>query len=289
MVTGVAMIAAHVRERRSPLLAQAVRRACVRALWYELVTFPKPGLVSLEDNGSHGDMAAVHFWRSMLALRGYFAEIARAGAEGSEFDRLRALGIEAERRMLRATGGVNTHRGAIFNLGLLAAAAGWRASEGGPTGSVGSIVRQVWGHSLAQHRRDPRSHGARVAREHGAGGALLEAQSGFASVYRVALPAYREALARTGSASCARVQAFFALLAAVDDSNLLHRGGVEGLRFAQDGARDFLEQGGVHRSGWWGRAHTLHKAFVARNLSPGGSADLLAATVLLHELEPSRP
>lgn len=289
MVTGLATAPARARERRSPLLPQAVRRACVRALWYELVTFPKPGLVSLEDNGSHADMDAGHFWRSTLALRGYFAEIARAGAEGAEFASLRALGIEAERRMLRATGGVNTHRGAIFNLGLLAAATGWRASQDAPAASLGAIVRQAWGPALAQHRRDPGSHGARVARVHGAGGALLEAQSGFASVYGVALPAYREALARTGSASCARVQAFFALLASADDSNLLHRGGVEGLRFAQAGAREFLQQGGVHRAGWWGRAHALHKAFVARNLSPGGSADLLAATVLLHELEPCEP
>lgn len=285
-MTGAVAAPAHAPQCRPPVLQKDVRRACVHALWYELVTFPKPGLVSLEDTGSHVDMDASHFWRSMLALRGYFAEIARAGAEGAPFAHLRALGVEAERRMLRATGGVNTHRGAIFNLGLLAAAAGRRASKGPAATSLGAIVRQAWGPALAEHRRDPHSHGARVARVHGAGGALHQAQTGFATVYEVSLPAYREALGRGVFASSARVQAFFALLASAEDSNLLHRGGIEGLRFAQRSARAFLEDGGVHRAGWWGRAHAVHKAFVERNLSPGGSADLLAATVLVHELEP---
>ena len=282
----MAVVAATAPALRALHGAGAIRRACVRALWHELVTFPKPGLVSLEDNGSHADMDATHFWRSMLVLRRYFASIAQAGGEQAGFTRLRTLGIDAERCMLRATGGVNTYRGAIFNLGLIAAAAGWRTVDGGG-GTIGATVRHAWGAALAQHRRDPASHGARVARAYGAGGALTEAQAGFPSVYELALPAYRDALARTGSAPSARVQAFFALLATVDDSNLLHRGGAAGLKFAQASARAFLDDGGVHAAGWWGRAYALHKAFIARNLSPGGSADLLAACMLIHELEPA--
>ena len=83
----------------------------------------------------------------------------------------------------------------------------------------------------------------------------------------------------------ARVQAFFALLAAVDDTNLLHRGGIEGLRFAQAAARRFLAEGGVTRPGWQARAADVHRAFVARRLSPGGCADLLAIGLLLDRLE----
>ena len=102
--------------------ARIIRNAAVRALLAELVTYPKPGLVSLCDSGSHRDMDATTFIRSSLALRRYFEQAAAAGAAGATFAVLNRLGREAEARKLRATGGVNTHRGAVFNLGLLAAA-----------------------------------------------------------------------------------------------------------------------------------------------------------------------
>jgi hypothetical protein len=102
----------------------------IRALLTELQLHPKPGLVSTVDNGAHDDMKLTTFVRSLLALRFCFTAIAEAGAREAPFDELRRLGIEAERRMLAATGGINTHRGAIFCLGFLAAAAGWRRARG---------------------------------------------------------------------------------------------------------------------------------------------------------------
>ena len=93
-----------------------VARHAVRSLYQELVLYPKPGLVSLVDTGSHTDMDASTFVRSLFSLRRYFLEIALAGSQGADFAVLRGLGIEAERRMLLATGGINTHRGAIFSL-----------------------------------------------------------------------------------------------------------------------------------------------------------------------------
>ena len=96
----------------------------MRSLYDELSLYPKPGLVSLVDNGSHCDMDAGTFMRSLFALRRYFFHIAAAGAANAPFSELKRLGIAAERRMLAATGGVNTHRGAIFCIGMLCAAAG---------------------------------------------------------------------------------------------------------------------------------------------------------------------
>ena len=186
--------------------------------------------------------------------------------------------------MLRATGGVNTHRGAIFNLGLLAAAAGARRLDAGPA-TLGARVVQRWGPDIAAHRRDARSHGSRVGERHGAGGAQAEAAGGFASVYGLALPAFRAVLADGGSANQARVQAFFALMARLVDTNLLHRGGPAGLAFAQAEARRFLEAGGVRRPRWQEEAARVHDRLVARWLSPGGSADLLAATLFVAALE----
>lgn len=262
----------------------AIRAACTRALWHEVTAYPKPGLVSLIDNGSHRDMSAAHFWRSTLALRGYFGAVAAAGSRAADFAELRELGLQAERRMLLATGGVNTHRGAIFNLGLLAAAAGY-ADYAGTQMRLGDVVMQRWGAALAGHSTNPHSHGSAVARQHGHRGALAQAQSGFPTVYGVALPALRRALLLGAAPQAARVQAFFALLAELDDTNLLHRGGAAGLSFAQASARRFLERGGVFASDWTETATQVHRDFVERNLSPGGCADLLAAALLINHLE----
>jgi len=104
--------------------------AAVGALLAELETWPKPGLVSHVDSGSHADMDASTFKASAIAIAPFFGHLAVAGAAGSDMDGLREIGVEAERAMLAATGGVNTHRGAIFGLGLLCAAAGaaWSGS-----------------------------------------------------------------------------------------------------------------------------------------------------------------
>lgn len=260
----------------------SIGRAAARALLRELEAYPKPGLVSRVDRGSHADMDASHFVGSAFVLRRHFAAFAAAGRAHSGFDVLRRIGVEAEVAMARATGGANTHRGAIFSLGLLAAAAGAH-----PATTLGEYVRGRWGADIAAHRRDPGSHGSRAMRISGAGGAQAQAAAGFPSVYSLGLPAYRAVRRAQGTPKHAAVQAFFALLAEVEDTNLLHRGGVEGLAFARRSARAFLEAGGIVAPGGEARALEVHREFVRRSLSPGGSADLLAATLLIATLDRS--
>src|SRR6218665_1374485 len=129
------------------------------------------------------------------------------------------------------------------------------------------------------------SHGSRASAKYGVGGAQAQAAAGFPSVYRVALPAYRAGLARSAAQNQARVQAFFALLGHLDDTNLLHRGGREGLAYARVQAARFLAAGGVFQARWQRRATDLHLAFRQRWLSPGGSADLLAVCLFVHAAE----
>ena len=257
-----------------------VARCAVRALLRELETYPKPGLVSLVDSGSHADMHASHFVASASVLRGAFRAFARSGREDGEFAALRRIGVEAEVAMARATGGRNTHRGAIFSLGLLCAAA---ARIG--RGSLGTRVRIRWGDDLAAHRRDPASHGSAVTRAHGIAGAALEAARGFPSVFETALPAYRRLRADGVAAPLARVHAFFTLVEVVDDTNLLHRGGTAGLAYARQAARQFLAAGGMRSPEGCARALSIHREFVRRNLSAGGCADLLACTLFADMLE----
>ncbi len=279
------MICATSSVRGIAIDTRAIGRAAVRALIAELATFPKPGLVSLVDCGSHADMDAGHFVRSAASLRRYYAAIAHAGADGADFAQLRRLAVTAEVAMLRATNGANTHRGAIFSVGLLAAAAGARLARPHGVQCLGTIARERWSSGIAEHRRDAGSHGAAVTRRHGAGGAQAEAAAGFPSLYDVALPAYRAVIGAGLPEEAAAVQAFFALLATVTDTNLLHRGGATGLAFAQRTAHGFLAAGGVFADDSRARALAAHRAFVARNLSPGGCADLLAACLFVAAVE----
>ncbi len=268
--------------------------ACVAAwartsLLAELNTWPKPGLVSHVDQGSHLDMDAATFETSALAIEPFFAQLTEAGAAGAAMPELRSIGMAAERAMLAATNGINTHRGAIFGLGLVCAAAGAAAGRQPPqwrAAILGETVRQRWGRGILRGPIPLRSHGTEALRRFGAGGARAQAAAGFPDVLALALPALR--LARHSLAhdpEAARVQAFFTLLAAVDDTNLLHRGGAEGLCFAQQAAQRFLDDGGVTQPEWRDKAAVVHRAFVARRLSPGGCADLLAIALLLDALE----
>lgn len=279
--------------RHARALCAATARCAVRSLHAELLLYPKPGLVSLVDNGSHADMNALTFMRSMFALRHYFHRICHAGYAQAPFATLRRLGIEAESRMLTATGGINTHRGAIFSLGMLCAAAGRvRAQHGRMTpAALQAVVLIEWGQDLGMHAMvaGEGSHGLAAAARHGASGARDEAAQGFPSVFQVALPAMQAALAARRGMRCARVDALFALMASMSDTNVYHRGGALGAQTVRDSARAFLDAGGTANPAWEAQALACHRRFVAERLSPGGAADLLAAACLVLALSAAQP
>ena len=151
---------------------------------------------------------------------------------------------------------------------------------------LGATVRQQWGEAILRGPIPLHSHGTNALRRFGAGGARAQAAAGFPHALEVGLPALRlgRALA-PGDPEAARVQSFFALLASMEDTNLLHRGGAAGLLFAQHATASFLGQGGVAQRQWRERAAAVHRAFIARRLSPGGCADLLAITLFLDALD----
>jgi triphosphoribosyl-dephospho-CoA synthase len=268
---------------------QAIDAACCAALKREADAWPKPGLVTPVDAGSHRDMNYVTFIDSIAALRGYFADMAEAGASDASYPELQAIAIAAETRMLAATRGANTHRGAIFNLGLLAAAAGMRAAQSAMTKqSCGRIVADRWGAAiLAARVNAPASHGKAVWQRYRAGGARDEAAAGFPSVYGVGLPALRRLMARGVGEEAALIGTLMTLMATLHDTNLLWRGGDAALRDVQVAAAAFNNDGGVLQPNWRKPLLGMHRWMVARNLSGGGSADLVAACWLAHMLEPA--
>ena len=263
----------------APLSAAFIGHAATLALHDELALSPKPGLVTLMDNGSHEDMDAHTFMRSLFALRRYFVQIAEAGRAGAAFPVLEQLGIAAEVRMLQATQGVNTHRGAIFMLGLLCASAGAVDPRCmlGPQ-QLREAFLEHWGGALAARcQRAPVLPGGIVARRLGLRGASEEAALGFPVLFETAVPVLLQGLARGLPVELARLDTLFHVMAVLDDSNLAHRGGMAGLRHAQDVARQFIAQGGAAGADALARAKSIGDDFVARRLSPGGSADTLAA------------
>ena len=255
-------------------MRSALALLAVRSLHAELVLHPKPGLVTPLGNGSHRDMDATTFLRSLFSLRHYFKKITQAGRDGAGFDVLRTLGIEAERVMLAATAGINTHRGAIFSLGMLCAA---MACADAPTPTaIRSALLQRWGDDLRRHAEAGVLHASNGARE--------EAALGFPAVFEIGLPRLLATLAAGRSYQLACIDTLFALIAQVSDTNVIHRGGLDGAATARQLAQEFLQAGGTAATDWEARADACNTTFVGLNLSPGGAADLLAATCFVHQV-----
>ena len=271
--------------------AHRIAVLAVRSLHGELVLYPKPGLVSLHDNGSHDDMTPETFLRSLFSLRHYFKAIALAGMQGADFQVLKHLGMCAELRMLGATKGINTHRGAIFALGMLCAAHGYCVQKGilVSAESLRATLLLKWGASLAQHSAvsyeqscanlgQSLSHGVLVARDYGASGAREEAALGFPSVFELALPRLLQTLKEQRSWRLAQIDSLFSLMAHISDTNLYHRGGGQGAALVRCMAQSFLQRGGCAAMDWLSHAQVCHQRLIEQRLSPGGAADLLAAT-----------
>jgi triphosphoribosyl-dephospho-CoA synthase len=278
---------ARTRRHKDAAFCAEVGRMAIRGLYAELTLYPKPGLVSLIDNGSHDDMTAATFMRSLFALRHYFIRITAAGMEDAPFSILKQLGIEAEQRMLIATRRINTHRGAIFCLGILCAAIGSCSAQGLPISArtIRTVLLSRWGEALAKHTQPgiADSHGRQAAARYAASGAREEAALGLPSVFDVALPMLRQALAAGRGRENARVDALFALMAHISDTNVYHRGGDAGAMIVKRYAQHFVALGGTAYPGWKAWAAECHRIFVQNKLSPGGAADLLAATCLVQE------
>jgi len=272
--------------------ATCIAATAVDALLAEVRTTPKPGLVDLRNNGSHSDMNISLFTASANALIPYFTRCATIGQETAalspeeSFPSLRKAGIEAEAVMYAATGGVNTHKGAIYTLGILCAAFGrlWHTGVVSPDPEqVLSLCAAIAGDAARKDLENAPddSAGLRLYREFGISGIRGEMALGLPSVANIALPVFRAAQAGGLTHNDAGVLALLHLIAHVQDTNLYHRGGLHGAEFAACAVRELLERS---QNPSIAQIEALDDAFIARNLSPGGCADLLAATYFLETL-----
>ena len=267
----------------------------LEALLEEIRATPKPGLVDLRDSGAHSDMDADTFFLSARTIspflgRMFAAGIASPSSPQELFLQLRVIGQEAEAAMFAATGAVNTHKGAIFTLGLLCAGAGIASRSSGTihAGAVLSWCREMAAGPLqaeldAISRRLPSTHGERLYLSTGSTGIRGEAMAGFPSLLRIALPALRENCQPDWNRQL--LYTLLRLMETVEDSTILHRGGPQGLDWMRREAASFLRTYPVLTDAAMNGLSCMNDAFVRRNLSPGGCADLLCGAVFLHQLE----
>ena len=258
------------------------------ALYDELNLENKPGLVCPSGNGSHSDMNYDTFIDSITSLRGYFATLSAFGYDDRDFDDIKKAGIDQEIKMRHATNNINTHKGAIFNLGFASAAIGQCVQRGKSltTQHICAQIIESWQYDLT-HRleRKADSHGQQMYKKYGVTGAIEMVATGFQIIQNLALPCFYETLHRTQDFEKATMQTLMTLIATLSDTNLVWRGGMSDLKNAQMMAKQFLQAGGVHQSNWRQAVRMINRYFIHRNLSPGGSADLLAVTIFFYKVE----
>lgn len=262
------------------------------ALQQEVSTTPKPGLVDRNNRGSHRDMGLKEFFASAVALRPFFCRFAETGfltrdADPKEtFQSIRGIGVEAEEAMRKATRGVNTHKGAIFSLGLLCAACGrldpydWTPEA--LTRECAAMTKGLCAQDLAGITpENAKTVGERLYAQYGITGVRGQAEAGFPAVLQVGLPVFRECLKNGLSENDAGAVTLLHLLAATDDTNLIARSNRETQLEIKAQVAELLQQTPCPAMDAIAK---LDEDFIRKNLSPGGSADLLAMTVFLHFL-----
>ena len=273
--------------------ADKLAEYAVRALLTEVCVTPKPGLVDRANSGAHSDMDIFTFIESAVALYPYYRAIAvqsieYGGPADSLLSALQPMGIEAERTMLAVTKGVNTHKGAIFSLGVICAAVSVLAKQKAEA-TPQNISKVCAAITKSKTREEAASaadtNGELVYRKHGISGILGEASNGFSAVFNTALIIIRKYTAKAVPLQDAAVAALLHLIATVDDTNVAARCGAGVLRDIQ--AKVSVRISGFDSiSQYLCFAKELDAEFTQRNISPGGCADLLAAALLMHCILP---
>lgn len=274
-----------------------IGRLALEAMLVEVSVTPKPGLVDRRNSGAHKDMNFFTFLKSAAGLRNCFDDFAKAGSKSKSpsemFSVLRKIGLVAEKNMFSATEGINTHKGEIFSLGVLSACAGYLAANNEVLTaekilSLASVVcAGLCDSDFAETRtKSPEllTKGERVYLEYGIAGIRGEAEAGYPIVREAGLPALKKYLADGLSLNDALAFTLIHIMAVNFDTNIISRHNMRTLGEVCDAARQIIDEGICIR-----KINMFDKEFIRRNISPSGSADLLAVTYFIHSLTMSNP
>ncbi len=280
-------------------LSNKIKQAALKALVYEVAVTPKPGLVDRNNNGSHNDMDIFTFIDSAFALESYFYDCAEIASKNMNKDyhqvfmKLRDRGKRADLDMLSATEGINTHKGAIFSLGLLAAATVYSYKNERSfnyiniCNYVSKLTETIFELDFHGKQAEKQTSGLDYYHSHGITGIRGEVKSGLPTITNHAYP-YLVQLVESGvKINDGAVNVLLKIIINCDDTNLLSRGGIEGIDYAKQMARETLEAGGILNSEGMLKLQKMDEEFIHRRLSPGGAADLLSCTLMLFFLDAS--
>jgi triphosphoribosyl-dephospho-CoA synthase len=283
---------------RCTLLATLAREALIA----EAELTPKPGLVDWRGSGSHTDLSLDLMKRSAFAIEPFIRHMAFQSMNGRPSALLRttlaATGRAAENAMLHVTNGANTHKGAIWTLGLLTAAAAINQTRADGSSFDAVVIARTaaaitsfedsYESAPNAKRQTPNallSHGQLVAKRFGITGARGEAMQGFPHIIDVGLPMLRAQRRARAAEPIARLDALLSIMSRLNDTCLLFRGGEEALQAAKQGAATVIDAGGAGSSRGQNLLYALDTRLLELGVSPGGSADLLAGTLFLDAIE----
>lgn len=273
------------------LTPESLANIATRALLYEVSVNPKPGLVDPVSSGPHPDMSVFTFIDSSLSIQPYLLICAKTGESWTAalpelFQMLRPAGVKAEQAMFATTNGVNTHKGAIFSLGIMVAAVAYQQVHRHDYSVVRSVIQAMLDgltkHDFVETRQ--KSEGEWTVGEHlyvdyGLTGVRGEAEAGYPVVFETGLPALHAA---SGTLNERLLDTLMAIAAGFADTNLIHRAQSPAiLPWAQAQAQDVLDAGGCWTPAGQAALTQMNQAFLTKHLSLGGSADMLILTIFM--------
>jgi triphosphoribosyl-dephospho-CoA synthase len=275
-------------------IAFKIGEAAVTGMLFEVGTSPKPGMVTPYSRGTHRDMDYFTFLRSSASIASAMCKCAQIGIENDEdiLAKIRSVGITAEKEMLSATNGVNTQKGILFIGGLVSSATGHCIRKSNEVNrfnitdeckaiSKGIVERELGNLS----EKITLTNGEKVYLNHRITGIRGEVEKGLISVIKKGLPLYEEALSKSLTLNHALANTLIGLMTIVEDTVVINRSGLRGFEYMRNEAKRAMDLGGMYTAEGVGYIEELNVKFIERNISPGGAADLLAITVMIHELE----
>lgn len=273
------------------ILALYISNLALKSMLYEVSLADKPGLVTPFSNGAHKDMDYYTFIDSSIVLQKPLYKMAELGTclqEPKELmKRARDIGMEAEKLMLRTTKGVNTHKGMLFLLGLAVSATTFAITNGFNFNDITKIIKSM-GEGLVLKElsslegKKGRTHGEEVYVKYGISGIRGEAETGLPIIFEKSLPFYKENFEL--SKSDKMLQSLIYIMSINDDINIIYRHSKETLLEVKERSSLIIDMGGVKSELGRRAIANLSIEFKERNISPGGSADLLALTLFFSEV-----
>ncbi len=273
--------------------AVTISALATKAVLYEVACFPSPGLVSPISKGAHTDMDYFTFLDSTAALSPFFYEFTqsalRAGCPKTLFKDIRHQGIEAEKHMFEATLGINTHKGMLFLMGIACAATAFALKERLGFDDIPSVImamtegiveKELESQSLVTGRL---SHGEMLYKNQKVSGIRGEVEKGMPTVFQIGLPHY--ANSHKLSKNHRLLHTLMAIVAECEDTTILHRHDRKVLETVQKKAKAFMAEGGLFNPEGLSALEAINTYFISKNISPGGSADLLGVSVFFHEVK----